>query len=87
MTGEGANFRERNRIRVSCTKYSVTVAASYLKAHMEIIHGIYVSQTRGFNKVGGGLTTYVVSFPRVLQTVKCPVPVCLSVAHSAGRLR
>ena len=28
----------------------------------------------------------MVSLPGVLQEVKCPVPGCLSVAHSAGRL-
>ena len=84
MTGEGATFRERNRIQVSCTKYSVTVAASYLNAHMEIIYGINVPQTRGFEKVGGGPTTYVVYFHRMFQTAKCLVPGCLSVAHSAG---
>ena len=87
VTGEGATFRERNSMRVSCTKYIVTVEELYLKAHMEIIHGIYAPQTRGFDKVGGGPITYVVSFPRVLQTVKCPVPGCTLVAHSAGRLR
>ena len=32
-------------------------------------------------------TTYVVSFPRVLKLVKCPVPGCLEVVHSAGQLR
>ena len=29
----------------------------------------------------------MVYFPRVLQEVKCPVPGCPAVAHSAGRLR
>ena len=65
----------------------VTVVASYLKAHTASSHGIYVSQTRGVHEVGGGLTTYVVSFPRVLQEVIYPVPGFPAVAHSAGRLR
>ena len=34
-----------------------------------------------------GPITYVVSFPRVFQEVKYPVPGCLLVAHSVGRLQ
>ena len=41
----------------------------------------------GFDEVGGGPTTYVVSFPKVLQEVRFPVPGCPAMAHSAGRLR
>ena len=37
--------------------------------------------------MGVGEFTYVVSFPRVLRTVKCPGIGCQEVAHSAGRLR
>ena len=62
------------------------VAASYLKAHMTRINDICVPQTSGDNKVGRGTTKYVVSFPRVLQKGKCPVPGCLVVAHNTGRL-
>ena len=54
---------------------------------MAQIHGICVTQMRGANKVGGGTTTYVVSFPRVLKKVKCPVPGCPAIAHSVGRLQ
>ena len=54
---------------VSCTVCSVTVTESYLKIHMAIIHGICVSQTRGVDEVGGGLSTYVLSLTRVLQEV------------------
>ena len=64
----------------------MTVAASYLKTHMARIHGICVPQTRGVNGVGVGPSTYVVSFPRLLKEVKCLVPGCLEVAHSAVRL-
>ena len=31
VTGEGETFRERNRMRVSCTKCGVTLEDSYLK--------------------------------------------------------
>ena len=41
----------------------------------------------GVDEVGGGTTTYVVYFPRLLQTVKCPVLGCPEVSHSAGRLQ
>ena len=41
---------------------------------------------RGVNEVGGGTTTYVMSVPRVIKEVICPVPGCPVVAHSAGRL-
>ena len=59
-TGEGATFWERKKTRVSCTECRAMVAASYLKTHMAQIHGLYVSQTRGVDKIGGGKTTYVV---------------------------
>ena len=36
---------------------------------------------------GGGPVTYVVSFPRVLNTVKCPVIGCLEAVHSVGPIR
>ena len=48
-------------------------------------HVICVSQTRGVDEVGLGSATYMVSLPRVLHEVKCLVPGCPSVAHSAGR--
>ena len=35
----------------------------------------------------GGVNTYVVYFPRILQLVICPVPGSPVIAHSAGRLR
>ena len=66
-TGEGGNFRERKKMQVSCTECGVKVEDLYLKTHMTQIHGICVPHTRGGNKVGGGPTTYVVSFPMVLQ--------------------
>ena len=64
----------------------ITVATSYLKSHMVRSHGICALQTRGIDEVRGGPTTYVVSFPRVLQEVNYPVTGYLAVAHSAGRL-
>ena len=64
----------------------VTVVASYIRAHMERVHVICVPQMRGVDEVGGGPTTYVVSFPKVLKEVRCPVPGFPAVAHSAGIL-
>ena len=39
-TGEGANFRERKKTRLIFTECSETVAPSYLKSHMALIHSI-----------------------------------------------
>ena len=50
-------------------------------------HSICVPHTRGVYEVGVGMSTYVVSFPRVLHEAKFPVPGCPPVAHSSGRLR
>ena len=72
---------------MSCIVCGVTVAASYVKTHMSRSHGICVHHTRGVDEVGGGPSTYLVSFPRLLQEVKCPVPGCSVEVHSAGRLR
>ena len=41
---------------------------------------------QGVDEVGLGPTTYVVSFPKVLQEVRRLVPGCPAVAHSSGRL-
>ena len=87
MTGDGETFRERKKTRVSCTLCGVTMAASYLNTHVSRSHGICFSLTRGVDEVGGGPSIYLVSFPRVLQEVKCPVTGRPVVAHSAGRLR
>ena len=62
------------------------VASSYIKHHTESLHGICVPQIRGVNEGGEGPRTYVVSFPRILQLVRCPVPGYPAVAHSEGRL-
>ena len=78
---------ERNKERVSCAMCSMTVAASYLKSYMLRSHGICILQTRGVDEVGVGSTTYVLSSSKVIQEVRFPVPGCLAVAHSAGRLR
>ena len=83
---EGSTFRERKKTRVICSMCGVTVTAPYLKYHMARSCGICVPQTRGVDEVVGGPTTYVVSLPKVIQEVRCPVPGCLAVAHSAGRL-
>ena len=80
-------FRESKRLRVSCAECGVTVAQYLLQQYMSIQNGICVPHTRGVDKKGEGLTTYVVSFPRLLQLVRCPVTGCPVVAHSAGRLR
>ena len=59
---------------------------SYLNINRMLIHVICVPQTRVFDEVGGGSTTYVVSFPRVLQEVKFPVTGCPEVVYIVGRL-
>ena len=48
LTGEGEVFRERNRMQVSCTKCGMPLESSYLKHHMEHLHGICVTYTIGF---------------------------------------
>ena len=41
----------------------------------------------GVNEKCEGPITYVVSFPRIIQLVRCPVPGCHVKAHIEGRLR
>ena len=72
---------------VSCSKCGVTVTQSSLKQHMPSQHILCVPQTRGVYEKGEGSSTYVVSFPSVLQSVRCPLPRCPAVAHRTGRLR
>ena len=85
-TGEGATLRERNKTRVICYTCGVTVVTSYLKSYMARNHGIRIPQTRWVDVIWGGLTTYVVSLPKVIQEVRCQVPGCPAVAHRAVRL-
>ena len=42
------------------------VAAFYLKANMEQIHGMFAPQIRRVNKVRIGMITYVMSLPRLM---------------------
>ena len=63
------------------------VVGYYIKVHMARIHGICALQTRGFDEIGGGTTTYVMSSPKVLHEVICMGTGCPVVVHSAGRLR
>ena len=86
-TVEGATFQERNKLRVICAKCGVIVAQSSLKQYMTIQRGICIPQTRRVDEKGGRPTTYVVSFPRVLNSVRFPKPGCPAVAHSAARLQ
>ena len=72
-TGRGGTFRERKKTKVSWAKCGVAVSSSYPKDHMSMIHGICVPRMRGVSEVEGGPTTYVVSFPNVLQEVRCAV--------------
>ena len=65
-TGDEATFRERKKTRMSCTVCCVTVVAYYLKTHMARSYDICAPQTRGVDEVGGGPSTYPVSFPKVL---------------------
>ena len=84
-TGEGVTFREQKNTRGSCTEFGVKVVASYIKKIIAQSHVICVPQKRRVDEAVGGTTTYVFSFPRVLQEVKFTVPGCPSAAHSVRR--
>ena len=49
---------------------------------MELVHS-----RGGLDKGGAEPAMNWVSLPRVINRVKCPVPRCTTVAHSAGHLR
>ena len=55
---------------------------------MERQTGLISPQTQAFDEGGGGvLSTYVVYFLQVLNTVHCLVLGCLAILHRAGRLQ
>ena len=57
-------------------------------AHGELAWQKYTTDKGGGDSGGGwGPVTNMVSFPRVLKTVRFLVAGCPAVAHSAGRLR
>ena len=49
------------------------MAACYLRHHTERTHGKLLTQVRGVDVGGGGLEVYMVSLPRILKLVDCPV--------------
>ena len=51
---------------------------------MEEVYRILGKQILGGR---GGPVTYVVSFPQVLKTARCPMAVYQTVEHSAAQLR
>ena len=53
---------------------------------MERSHGVIPPQTWGVNAGGGESTTYVVSFPGILNLVECPFP-GQAISNSSGRMR
>ena len=55
-------------------------------AHGEAPWYLYLPH-EGVDDEGGGTNTYMLSFPRVLKAVKCLMPGCLAVVHSAGCLQ
>ena len=63
------------------------MAALSLRHHMERSHRIFIPQTGGVDLGRGVTETYVMSFPRVLNSVACPVDGCLTRAHNLVRLR
>ena len=72
-TGEGSKFRERKRTRLSCEECGAKIMASLLRHHIERTNGKVTTYTLGVDVGGGGLETYVVSFPHVLKLSTCPV--------------
>ena len=76
-TGEGDKFREGNKTRVSCKECGMAMAASPLRHHMEIAHGIVVLQTLGVGFDQGVPNMYAVSFQWLLKSLACPVDMCL----------
>ena len=86
-TGEGEKYRDRNMLQVSYAECGVTVAQSYLKQHMVSLHGLCAPQTRGVNEKGERHTTYMLSLPRILHSVRYPVPGFPAISHSAVRLQ
>ena len=87
VTGEGTTFQERKRTRGSCEECWGTMAASYLRQHMERSHGIVLPQVREVDIRGGGPEIYKVSLPRILKSVECPLERCPARAKKTGRLR
>ena len=85
--GEGYTFIVQKETRVSFEECGAVMAESSLLHHMERAHGIVMPYIRGVEIGGGGPETYVVSYPRVLKSVECPVYGCLSMANNLGRLR
>ena len=71
-TGEGATFRERKQVRVSCTLCRVTVAALSLKGHMLRQHGRSPPQIREVQIWGEGYNYLCGFLPPVTEDGEMP---------------
>ena len=85
-TGEGPNFRERVKNRVSWEVCGGEMDSSYLLHHMERLHGRVLPQLGGVEDGGVVLEVYKLLFLRIPNSVECPVEGCPSRGEILGRL-
>ena len=67
VTVRWATFWESKRSRVILSGYVATIVASSIRHLMERSHWVITPQRQGVDVGGGGFTTYMVSFPRILS--------------------
>ena len=85
-TGEGETSRKQKKTRVSYDECRTMMEALLLHHHMECAHGKVMPHTQGWMSEEDN-RRYMVSFPRVMKSVDCPVYGCPERAHIPGRLR
>jgi hypothetical protein len=87
MTGNGDDFRERQRRKVVCSICGNALAQSSLAHHMRVQHG--QTSGSGFDpqEVIGDPAEYRVSFPKTATSIDCPVEGCPGKATSRTKLR
>ena len=80
-------FIQRKQACVSFKLCRATMTASLLWDPTERTYRNILKQFHGMDIRGGAVDTYVVSFPRILTVVTCPVEGCPERAHNPGWLR
>ena len=83
--GDEATFIEQKKNRVTCEECRTTKSELFIHKHIKSDQGIVIPQTQGVVIDRGGLETYVVSLPRVLKSVGCPVDGCPVRVQKTGK--
>jgi hypothetical protein len=87
MTGSGESFKERQRRKVVCPVCDASLAQSSLQHHLRVQHGQTTPVGHEPAPAVGLPAEYLVSFPKTVTSIDCPIEGCPGKATSRANLR